>query len=116
MKGDLPVTDPITMFDGSSISYTYDNGWSFTNHFEGNLRISHVPRGELREEVKIEQLREGLFFLSWVDDEMGLLGQIIDLETKTVLASIPSEDGLTTQTIRVRRSRLNATVKTSPAG
>ncbi len=96
------MAEPISVFDGKSTSYTYDNGWSFTNDFDGNLRISHVPRGELREPVEIEQLRDGLFFISWVDDEMGLLAQIIDLENNTVLAAIPNEDGVTTQTLRGR--------------
>ncbi len=96
------MSDAISVFDGKSISYTYDNGWSFTNQFEGNLRISHVPRGELREQVEIEQLREGLFFISWVDDEMGLLTQIIDFENNTVLAAIPTDDAKATLTLRGR--------------
>jgi len=35
------------------------------------------------------QLRDGLFFVSWIDDEVGLIAQIIDLGTDTVLAAIP---------------------------
>jgi hypothetical protein len=66
-------SDPISAFDGKSISYTYDNNWSFTNTFEGHLRTSQVPRGTLREHVEVVQLRDGLFFASWIDDEMGLL-------------------------------------------
>ena len=38
------------------------------------------------------QLRPGLFLASWIDDEMGLLAQIIDLENRTVLAAIPVQD------------------------
>lgn len=37
-------------------------------------------------------LRDGLFFASWIDDETGLLAQIIDFETDTVLARIPIDD------------------------
>ena len=86
-------TDPISELDGRTISYTYDNGWSFTNRFDGHLRISEVPvRGELREHIEIVQLRAGLFLASWIDDEMGLLAQIIDLENRTVLAAIPVDD------------------------
>ena len=86
-------TDPISEFDGRTISYTYDNGWSFTNKFDGHLRISEVPaRGELREHIEMVQLRPGLFLASWVDDEMGLLAQIIDLEKRTVLAAIPADN------------------------
>ena len=78
--------------DGTTISYTYDNGWSFTNTFDGHTRHSSVPRGELYEHVQVTRLREGLYFASWIDDEMGLLAQIIDFETKTVLAAVPVED------------------------
>jgi len=94
--------DPISVFDGKTISYTYDNGWSFTNAFDGNLRVSHVPRGELREITEVVQLRDGLFFVSWIDDEMGLLAQIIDFEKNIVLAAIPGEEAGTTQTLTGR--------------
>lgn len=83
--------DAIADFDGRSISYTYTNGWSFTNTFDGNIRHSSVPRGELREYTQMVKLREGLYFASWIDDEMGLLAQIIDFETGNVLAAVPHE-------------------------
>jgi len=92
--------DPIASFDTKTISYTYDNGWSFTNKFDGHTRISVVPgRGELREQVQMRELRPGLFLASWIDEEMGLLAQIIDLENGTVLAAIPVEDDTGTQII-----------------
>ncbi len=88
----MAQTDPIARFDGKTISYTYDNGWDFSNTFEGAIRITMSPRrGELREPVQIRELRPEVFLVSWVDGEMGLLAQIIDLEKGTVLATIPSE-------------------------
>lgn len=87
----MPASDDIAQFDGKTISYTYENGWSFTNTFDGNVRHSSVPRGELREHVEITKLRENLYLAAWIDDEMGLLAQTIDFETKTVLAAIPVE-------------------------
>jgi hypothetical protein len=84
--------DPISAFGGKTISDTYDNGWSFTNTFDGHLRTSQVPRGLFQQHVEMDQLRDGLFFASWVDDEMGLLAQIIDFETETVFAAIPVDD------------------------
>lgn len=84
--------DPNARFDGKTISYTYDNGWAFTNTFEGNIRVTESPRrGQLREPVQIRELRPDLFLVSWIDGEMGLLAQIIDLENGTILATIPSE-------------------------
>lgn len=91
--------DAIADFDGTTISYTYDNGWSFTNTFDGHIRHSSVPRGELREHVEMTRLRDGLYLASWIDDEMGLLAQVIDFETRTVLAAIPVEGEAKTQVI-----------------
>ena len=89
----MTESDPIARFDGKTISYTYDNGWAFSNTFEGNIRVTDTPRrGELREPVQIRELRPDVFLVSWIDGEMGLLAQIIDLENETVLATIPSED------------------------
>ena len=89
----MTQSDPIARFDGKTISYTYDNGWDFSNSFEGNIRITMSPRrGELREPVQMRELRPDVFLVSWIDGEMGMLAQIIDLENGTVLATIPSED------------------------
>ena len=89
----MTQSDPIARFDGKTLSYTYDNGWDFSNSFEGNIRITISPRrGELREPVQIRELRPDVYLVSWIDGEMGMLAQIIDLENGTVLATIPSED------------------------
>ncbi len=89
----MTQSDPIARFDGKTLSYTYDNGWDFSNSFEGNIRITMSPRrGELREPVQMRELRPDVFLVSWIDAEMGMLAQIIDLENGTVLATIPSED------------------------
>lgn len=88
--------DPIASFHKTTISYTYDNGWSFTNTFDRQTRISDVPaRGVLREQIEMSELRPNLYFVSWIDDEMGLIAQIIDLENRTVLAAIPADDNST---------------------
>ena len=89
--------DAVAEFDGKTISYTYDNGWSFTNRFEGHIRHSSVPRGELAEHCQIVKLREELYLISWIDDEMGLLTQTIDFKAKVVLAAIPVEGKLETE-------------------
>jgi phenolic acid decarboxylase len=93
-------TDAIASFDDTTISYTYDNGWSFTNTFDGHTRISVLPRrGEPREHVQMTELRPGVYRASWIDGEMGLLAQVIDLENHTVLAAIPVENDNGTEII-----------------
>lgn len=93
----MTYDNAIADFDGTTVRYTYDNGWEFTNRFEGNVRHSSVPRGELSEFVEMVRLRDGLFLVSWIDDEMGLLAQILDFENNTVLAAIPVEGELKTE-------------------
>ncbi len=97
----MAETDPIAEFDQKTISYTYTNGWSFTNTFDGHLRLSDVPgRGRLREHIEMVELRPGLFFASWIDEEMGLLAQIIDLPNRSVLAAIPVDDSRGTEILQ----------------
>ena len=89
----MTQSNAIARFDGTTIDYTYDNGWDFSNSFEGDIRITMSPRrGELREPVQIRELRPDLFLVSWIDGEMGHLAQIIDLENRTILATIPSQE------------------------
>ncbi len=81
--------DLIATFDKKSISLSYDNGWGFTNTFDGHTRVIVTERrGELREPIYIRELRPGLFLISWVDGEIGQLAQIIDLENRAVLAAV----------------------------
>ena len=49
------MKDAISIFDQMSLSYTYENnGWSFTNFFDGYMRISEMEsRGTLREIVTV---------------------------------------------------------------
>lgn len=86
----MATKDAISVFDHRTLSYSYENGWAFTNFFEGHTRVSTVEgRGELREQIEITELRPNLFFAAWIDDEMGALSQIIDLENMTVEVAIP---------------------------
>lgn len=93
----MTISEAIADFDGKTISYTYDNGWEFTNTFKGHIRHSSVPRGALEEHVQVMRLRDGLYLASWIDDEMGLLAQIIDFESNTVLAAVPVDGELKTE-------------------
>ena len=95
----MPHHDATADFDGKTISYIYENGWSFTNTFEGNVRRSSVPRGELHEIVECTRLRDDLFLITWIDDEMGLLAQVLDFANDTVLAAIPVEGEPRTETL-----------------
>ncbi|NND04487.1 MAG: hypothetical protein HKN91_17060 [Acidimicrobiia bacterium] len=88
--------DPIARFHKKTISYTYDNGWSFTNTFDGHTRVTEVPgRGVLNEQIEMTELRPDLYFAAWIDDEMGLIAQVIDLDNGTILAAIPDENSST---------------------
>lgn len=85
------MTDATARFDQMSLSYTYENnGWSFTNFFEGNTRISEMAsRGTLRETVSIEALRDEVYVIAWEDEEMGTITQVVDLPEQRILAAVP---------------------------
>ncbi|MEM6294187.1 MAG: hypothetical protein AAGA54_23105 [Myxococcota bacterium] len=80
----------VSVFDGKTLSYTYENDWVFTNVFDGTTRISEVEgRGTLRETVDIRRIGAHTYFIAWIDDEMGPLSQVIDLESRTLMAAVP---------------------------
>ena len=87
------MSDALSHFDKKSLSYTYENnGWEFTNYFQGNLRISEMEsRGTLRENVAIEELRDGIYVIAWEDAEMGPITQIVDFPKELILAAVPWE-------------------------
>lgn len=80
--------DALAVFDGHSISYTYENGWSFTNYFEGELRISEMKGKTLREEVTITETAPKVYFIAWEDAHMGLIAQVVNLNDDTVQAAV----------------------------
>ncbi len=82
-------TDAIDVFDGKTLSYTYDNGKQFTNTFAGNVRTSVVKRGTLHETVTAQHLGDDRYLMVWEDDNMGMVVQIIDLRARTVRAAVP---------------------------
>lgn len=82
-------TNAIEVFDGKTLSYTYDNGKQFTNTFAGNVRTSVVKRGTLHETVIAQHLGEDRYLMVWEDDNMGMVVQIIDLRARTVRAAVP---------------------------
>ena len=87
------MDDAIAHFDGKKFSYTFENGWAFTNHFRGSLRVSHMEsRGELRETVAIRKLAPQRFLIGWVDEEMGPITQMVDFEINTIWVSVFYED------------------------
>jgi hypothetical protein len=63
-----------------SLSYTYENnGWAFTNYFDGSIRITEMEsRGTLREVVTIDELRDDIYLITWADEEMGPITQVVD--------------------------------------
>ena len=87
------MTDAQAHFEKKSLSYTYENNdWSFTNYFEGNIRISEMEaRGTLHESVIIEELRYEIYVITWEDEEMGPITQVIDFPQQRILAAVPWE-------------------------
>lgn len=88
------MKDAVDFFDQKTFSYTYtNNNWSFTNYFEGVLRISDVggDRGILRETVAIVESAPNIYVITWEDEQMGPITQVVDFNTNTLVAAIKIE-------------------------
>ncbi len=87
------MKNAIAKFDQKTFTYTYtNNDWSFTNYFEGDLRISEVgARGTLREKVKIVEYPDEVYVITWEYDEMGPITQVVDFKTNTLCCAIKWE-------------------------
>ncbi|MGH1346318.1 MAG: hypothetical protein ACRBN8_32425 [Nannocystales bacterium] len=87
--------DALEVFNGKKLSYTYENGWAFTNVFDGSTRITEVEgRGTLRERVAIRYVAPQTYFITWTDDEMGPITQVIDLQARTLIAAVPVDGNI----------------------
>ncbi len=82
----------ISFFDQKSLSYTYENGWSFTNFFDGHTRITEVAsRGVLREPYLVQQVQPDIWFVTWEDEHMGPISQTFDFSTNRMWAAVKYE-------------------------
>ena len=84
------MKNAISKFDKKTFTYTYtNNNWSFTNYFEGNLRISEVgERGTLRETVAICEYPDEVYVITWEDEEMGPITQVVNFKDNTLLCAV----------------------------
>jgi hypothetical protein len=87
------MKNAISRFDKKTFSYTYsNNGWSFTNFFDGNLRISELEkRGTLRETVTVSEISQDIFVITWEDEEMGPITQVVDFKQNIIIAALKWE-------------------------
>jgi len=87
------MDNAVDHFNGKKFSYVYDNGWEFTNFFQGNLRVSEMEkRGVLRETVEIASVGMDCFVIAWVDEEMGPITQYVDFSKKELLCTVFYEE------------------------
>ena len=90
------MKNALSKFDKKTFTYTYtNNNWSFTNYFDGNLRISEVgTRGTLREIVTISEYPAEVFVIAWEDEEMGPITQVVNFKDNTLVCTIKWEGKL----------------------
>lgn len=83
------MNDPIDYFNQKTLSYTYENGWSFSNFFDGLTRITEVAsRGVLHETMSMRAVEDEVFIVAWRDEEMGPISQLIDMRKRELYASV----------------------------
>lgn len=80
-------TEALAVFDGKSLSYTYENGMEVTNTFDGADRKTFFGE-DLIEQVTVKNVAADTYYIIWEDAERGLATQTVNLDTKVVHTAI----------------------------
>ena len=88
-------SEALAVFDGKSLSYTYDNGMSVTNVFDGADRSTEMGGATLIEVVTVINVAADTYYIVWEDAERGLATQTVNFATKDVHTAITMEGNIT---------------------
>jgi len=88
-------TEALAVFDGKSLSYTYDNGMSITNAFDGADRSTDMGGTTLVEVVTVMNVAPDTYYIVWEDAERGLSTQTVNFATKDVHTAITMDGNIT---------------------
>lgn len=80
--------ESLAVFDGKSLSYTYEGGMSVTNVFDGANRHTEFGGEALIEEVTVKNVAPDTYYIVWEDAVRGLATQTVNLETNAVCTAI----------------------------
>ncbi len=80
--------ESLAVFDGKSLSYTYENGMSVTNVFQGADRHTEFGGVDLIEKVTVKNVAPDTYYIVWEDAERGPASQTVNLATMTVNTAI----------------------------
>lgn len=87
--------EALAVFDGKSLSYTYDNGMSITNVFDGADRSTEFGGQNLVEVVTVKNVAPDTYYVIWEDAERGLATQTLNLDSGTVHTAITMDGQIT---------------------
>lgn len=80
--------EALAVFDGKSLSYTYEGGMAVTNVFEGADRKTEFGGDLLVEQVTVKNVAPDTYYIVWEDAERGLATQTVNLSTHSVVTAI----------------------------
>lgn len=80
--------EALAVFDGNTLSYTYDMGLAVTNVFKVADRHTEFHGEQLVEKVTVKNVAPDTYFVIWEDAERGLGAMTINLATETVVTTI----------------------------
>lgn len=83
--------EALAVFDGRSLSYTYDAGLAVTNVFKGADRHTEFGGENLIEQVTVKHVAPDTYFIVWNDAQRGIASMTVNLEAKTVCTAITME-------------------------
>ncbi len=84
----LTDAEALAVFDGKTLSYTYDNGMAITNTFAGADRTTSFGGVDLVEQVTVKNVADDTYYIVWEDAERGLSTQSISFATNDVHTAI----------------------------
>lgn len=81
----------LAVFDGQSLSYTYDSGLAVTNVFDGADRRTVFHGEELIERVTVKNVAPNTYYFVWEDAIRGLGAMTANLDEGVVHTAITME-------------------------
>ncbi|MEM8922679.1 MAG: hypothetical protein AAGD35_04185 [Actinomycetota bacterium] len=86
--------EALAVFDGKSLSYTYEGGMSVTNVFKGADRETEFGGETLVEQVTVKNVAPNTYYIVWEDAVRGLATQTVNLDTNSVCTAITMDGNI----------------------
>lgn len=84
-------SESLAVFDGKTLSYTYEGGMAVSNVFDGAARSTEFGGETLVEQVTVKNVAPNTYYVVWEDAVRGMATQTVNLDTMEVVTAITME-------------------------